>query len=38
MCICCVLNARSARVISSQTSARVFDEAAGEAEVGGHFV
>lgn len=29
MCICCVLNARYARVISSQTAAHVFDEAAG---------
>lgn len=29
MCICCVLNARYARVISSQTSAHVFDEVAG---------
>lgn len=29
MCVCCVLNARYACVISSQTSAHVFDEAAG---------
>lgn len=28
MCICCVLNAKYARVISSQSSVRVFDEAA----------
>lgn len=29
MCTCCVLNARYARVISSQTCAHIFDEVVG---------
>lgn len=35
MCICWVLNAKYAPVVSSQSRPSVFDE---EAEVGGHFV